>query len=748
MNPPPDHRTNLAGRAGAASARRWKRATIGWLLFAFAAVVLGGAVGAHRLSDSQMASGDAAKAERMLAAGGFNEPATESVLIQSRDGTLTVRDPRFLLAIVAVTDQLINQPNVTNIQDPIRRPKSQISPDLRSALVQFDVKGKRDDAKDKIVPILRSVAHAQTVNPDFRIEEFGYASSARVSDQVFTQDFKQAERLSLPLTLLILLLAFGALVAASIPVVLAFSAVLAAVGLNMLFSHLVPTDDATQSVILLIGMAVGVDYSLFYLRREREERAAGNDPHRALLGAAATSGQAVLASGATVLIAMAGMLFAGNSIFTSIGVGTMIVVFAAMVGSLTVLPAILHKLGDRVERGQLPLVRRLRRPAGQSRFWGAVLRPVLRWPAVAALLSAGALAAAAVPTLQMHTKLPSFTDLPHSVALVGTYQRIQRAFPGSQTPAEVVVKARDVTTPAYARAFTEAKRRAIKTGLLFEPFHVFVNRDKTVARIEFSIAGKGDDKTSYRALDALRHDVIAPVAATLPDAQVAVTGQTAGTRDFNDTMKRRAPLVFGFVLGLAFILLLFTFRSIVVPLKAIVLNLLSVGAAYGVLIMVFQWGHLEGPLGFRSNGSIAAWLPLFLFVVLFGLSMDYHVFILSRVKELVDRGMPTTQAVEHGIRSTAGTVTSAAIVMVAVFAIFAALRVLSIKQMGFGLAVAVLIDATIVRAVLLPATMKLLGEWNWYLPGWLQWLPQPSAESQAARASRKPSRQLRWRGSH
>jgi uncharacterized membrane protein YdfJ with MMPL/SSD domain len=728
--------SNIAGRAGALSAAHWKRATLGWLLFAIAAVVLGAAVGVNKLTDSQMASGETARAERMLADSGFKKPATESVLIQSRDGSLTVDDPRFLLAIVTVTDQLLNQPNVTNIQDPIKRPASQVSKDHRSALVQFDVKGSQDDAKDKIAPILRAVAHAQKVNPEFRIEEFGYASAARVSDQVFTQDFQQAERLSLPITLLILLLAFGALVAASLPVVLAFSAVLAAVGLNMVLSHVVPTADATQSVILLIGMAVGVDYSLFYLRREREERAAGRDPHRALLGAASTSGHAVLASGTTVLIAMAGMLFAGNSIFTSIGIGTMIVVFAAMVGSLTVLPAILHKLGDRVERGRVPLVARLRRPAGESRIWAAVLRPVLRWPAAAALLSAGLLLALAAPTLQMHTQLPSFTDLPRNLPEVATYQRIQRAFPGSQTPAEVVVRAGDVTTPAYRQAFQDFQRRAMATGLLFQPFHVTVNRDRTVARIEFSIAGRGDDQMAYRALGALRHDVIAPVAATLPGVQVAVTGQTAGTHDFNETMKRRAPLVFAFVLGLAFLLLLFTFRSIVVPLKAIVLNLLSVGAAYGVLIMVFQWGHLEGPLGFRSNGSIAAWLPLFLFVVLFGLSMDYHVFILSRVKELVDRGMPTTQAVEQGIRTTAGTVTSAAIVMVAVFAIFAALRVLPIKQMGFGLAVAVLIDATIVRAVLLPASMKLLGEWNWYLPQWLQWLPQPAVDGGPARPER------------
>jgi uncharacterized membrane protein YdfJ with MMPL/SSD domain len=740
MTTPPEHATNVAGRAGAWSARRWKRATFGWLAFALAAVILGGTVGANVLTDSQMASGETARAERMLASAGFNTPATESVLIQSRDGSLIVRDPRFLLAIVTVTDQLLNQPNVTNVQDPLRRPQSQVSRDLRSALVQFDIKGKQEDAPDKVAPILRAVAHAQRVNPEFRIEEFGYASAGRVIDKTFEEDFTRAETLSLPITLLILLLAFGALVAASVPVVLAFSAVLAAVGLNMLVSQAIPTADATQSVILLVGMAVGVDYSLFYLRRTREERAAGRDAHGALLEAAGTSGQAVLISGTTVLIAMAGMLFAGNSIFTSIGIGTMIVVFAAMVGSLTVLPAILHKLADRVERGRVPLVGRIRRPAGESQVWGAILRPVLRWPVIAALLSAGLLAAAAVPTLQMHTKLPSFTDLPRSLALVGTYERIQRAFPGSQTPAEVVVKGDDVTTRAYRDAFAEFQRRAIRTGLLFQPFHVFVNRDRTVARIEFSIAGKGDDKTSYEALSVLRRDVIAPVAATLPGVQVAVTGQTAGTHDFNETMKARAPIVFAFVLGLAFVLLLLSFRSIVVPLKAILLNLLSVGAAYGILIMVFQWGHLEGLLGFRSNGAIASWLPLFLFVVLFGLSMDYHVFILTRIKELVDRGMPTSQAVEQGIRSTAGTVTAAAIVMVAVFAIFGALRILAIKQMGFGLAVAVLIDATIVRAVLLPASMKLLGDWNWYLPRWLQWLPSLAVESRPAPAPKRPPR--------
>ena len=455
---------------------------------------------------------------------------------------------------------------------------------------------------------------AQHANPSFRIEEFGYASANHVLSHVYNEDFAKAEKLSIPFTLVVLLLAFGSLVAAGIPVVLAFSAVLAAIGLNEVLSHLVPAADAAKSVILLVGMAVGVDYSLFYLRREREERAGGLEPHAALARAAATSGLAVLISGGTVLIAMAGMFFAGHGIFTSIALGAMTVVFVAMVGSLTVLPALLHKLGDKVERGRIPFLGRLQRPAGESRLWGAILRPVLRRPAIAVTVGGGALLLATLPVLGMHTKLPSYIDLPHSLPIVRAYEHITEAFPGSQTPAEVVVQAPDVTAPEYERVYQEAQTKALATGLLFQPFHVFVNPDKTVARIELSVAGSGDDATSYAALRTLRNDVIAPLLPKLPDATVAVTGQTAGTYDFNELMKSRAPFVIGFVLALAFLLLLITFRSIVIPLTAIVLNLLSVGAAYGLLIMIFQWGHLEGALGYRSNHAIAAWLPLFLFV--------------------------------------------------------------------------------------------------------------------------------------
>jgi RND superfamily putative drug exporter len=352
---------------------------------------------------------------------------------------------------------------------------------------------------------------------------------------------------------------------------------------------------------------------------------------------------------------------------------------------------------------------------------------------VAAVLSGGALLALALPTLTLHTQLPSFTDLPRSLPIVRTYEEIQRAFPGAQTPAKVVVSADDVTAPRVQQAIADLKRQALATGQMFEPISTEVDPARTVETISVSLQGNGDNGTSVAALQTLRGRVIPATVGAVPGVETAVTGETAGTHDFNEQMKSHAPLVFAFVLALCFLLLLVTFRSLVIPVKAVLLNLLSVGAAYGLLVLVFQHSWAEGILGFRSNGAITSWLPLFMFVILFGLSMDYHVFILSRVKELVDGGMPTEEAVATGIKRTAGTVTSAAVVMVAVFAIFVTLRTLDIKQMGFGLAAAILIDATVVRAVLLPAVMKLLGDWNWYLPRWLEWLPRLEVETPPSR---------------
>ncbi len=719
--------TNLAGRAGRWSAAHWKTAAFGWIAFAVLAVAIGTRVGPNEMKPWAVANGESRRAEQILDRADFDLPARESVLVQSR--TATLGEPLFASAVGGVVQTLSDQPNVTNVVSPINRPNAGlVSADRHSALVQFDVEGKADDAKNLIAPILKAIDGVQAANPTLIIEEFGQASADHQVDKRFERDMGRAELTSVPLTIVILLVAFGALVAAGLPVLLALSAVLAATGLNVLVSHIVPTEAQTVgAIILMIGMAVGIDYSLFYLRREREERQAGRTPHDALLRAARTSGQAVLISGGTVLIAMAGMFVSGNSLFTTIGLGTMIVVLAAMIGSLTVLPALLHRLGDHVEWGRIPIFNRGVRDDG---MWGRLVGAVLRRPWTALLLAGGGLLLLALPALGMHTKLPNVTDFPQDLKIVRTYERIQAAFPGSQTPASVVVRAPKVDTPQMQDAYDLFRRRALATGELYAPFTVTINPHRTVAVIEFAIAGNGDNGASVAALETLRDTVIPPIAATRPDTEVAVTGVTAGTHDFNRQMRSRLPFVFVFVLGLAFVLLLSTFRSLVIAGKAIALNLLSVGAAYGILVAVFQRGWLADVLGFQTNGAIVSWLPLFLFVVLFGLSMDYHVFILSRIKELHDGGRSTEDAVRLAITRTAGTVTSAALIMVAVFALFASLSLIMMQQMGFGLAIAVLIDATVVRAVLLPAAMKVLGEWNWYLPSWLEWLPSLSPEGE------------------
>jgi RND superfamily putative drug exporter len=708
-------RRNLAGLAGSWSAAHWKAATAAWFLLVFGAFFIGRAIGLNALGDSQSGSGETARAESMLRNANFLSPAEEAVLIQSRDGSTLKGSASFTAASASLVQTLARRSELANIRGPL------LSRDGRSALIQFAVRGDADTADDRVQPALDAVAQAQAGNPSFRIEEFGSASANHVIGHTVAQDFKRAEYTSLPLTLLILLLAFGALVAGAIPVLLGFTAVLGAIGISMILSHGYALPDFLNSVILMMGMAVGVDYSLFYLQREREERHRGASPRMALLTAANTSGRAVLISGMTVLIAMSGMFIAGNPIFTSMGIATMIVVFLAMVGSVTVLPALLRALGDRVDRGRVPF---LHGTGGEPKIWNAILRPALQRPGLSVVLAASFLLVAASPLLGMHTKLPSFTDLPHNVPIVRSYERMISAFPGSPTPAVIVLHRGDVRSPGTQAAVRELKRRALASHQVLAPISTRISRDGTVEEIDLPLVGRGDDATSMHALAVLRGTLLPQTLGRVDGLEYATTGVAAGTKDFNDLMKARLPLIFVFVLALAFVLLLVTFRSIVVPLTAIALNLLSVGAAYGLLVAVFQRHWAEGLLGFTSNGGITSWLPMFLFVVLFGLSMDYHVFIVSRIKELVDAGESTDRAVLLGISRTAPSVTSAAAVMVAVFGIFATLSLLQFKQLGFGLAVAIAVDATVVRAVLLPATMKLLGDWNWYLPHWLDWLPR------------------------
>jgi uncharacterized membrane protein YdfJ with MMPL/SSD domain len=726
---------NLAARAGRWSASHWKTAVIGWIVFVIAAFSLTMLVQTRDLTNTESSTGNSRVGEEIIANGDFQERAGESVIIQHPG--LRADDPPFVAVVRDVATRLDGTANVEDLQAPLGRgAEGLISKDGHSALVNFQIPGDYSQTTERVRPILDQVSALQRAHPGYVIEEFGQASANRELDATIGADLRRAEQLSLPITLLVLVVAFGALVAASIPVVLAFTAVLATFGLSALISHVVPNGgDTTQSVILLIGMAVGVDYSLFYLRRERDEVAAGRDRASALRIAAGTSGQAVLISGATVIVAMAGMLLAGDGTFSSIAVSTMAVVLVTMVGSLTVLPALLSKLGNRVERGRIPLLAR-RRAASRGRheaggIWSRVLDRVLRRPVVSAVSAAVVLLLLALPALGLRTKTMGLADLPKNLPVIKTYQRIQAAFPGSSVPAVVAIQAPDVTAPAVRAAIDDLHSRAIASGRMSEPVQVQVSPNRRVALVNIPLQGNGEDRASFQALDTLRGELIPATVGKLDGVRVGVTGDTAGTRDFSQRMHDRLPVVFAFVLGLAFLLLLVTFRSIVIPIKSILLNLLSVAASYGVLAAVFQHGWGASLIG-APVGPLTSWLPLFLFVVLFGLSMDYHIFILSRVKELVDAGTPTTRAVERGIKATAGTVTSAAAVMVAVFAIFAGLRIIDIKQLGFGLAVAVLLDATIIRGVLLPATMALLGDWNWYLPRWLRWLPRAHRADRAA----------------
>jgi RND superfamily putative drug exporter len=733
---------NLAASAGAWSARN-RRATIaGWLLFVAAAYAVGMLVGQRNLTDAQMGNGPSGTATRVYQAA-FPYHTREEILVQGRERT-PLTEASIVAAVTDLVTRLRGMGTVADIQAPFAVRGAATSPALRSAdgrsvLVAFTISGDSNQAQQRVDAPLAAAAAVQRDHPGLRVEEFGTASAAKALMSAYGGDFNRAEHTSLPLTLLILLVAFGSLVAAGVPLLLGFTAVVAALGLIKPVSHLYPVAQGQIApVILLVGLAVGVDYSMFYLRRMLEERRAGRDRGTALAVAAATSGRAVLTSGLTVLAAMAGMLLAGNAVFTSLGIGTPLVVAVAVLGSVTVLPAVMASLGDRIEWGRVPVVAK-RRAEGRVHLWRWIVGVVLRRPLVSVAMSAGALVALAAPAIGMRTVDPGAVGLPRSLPIVRAYDRIQAAFPGAPSSALVVIKAKDVTTQAVSRAMSAlGSAVAARPAQLHGPVVETVSRDRTVAVVTVSLAGNGTDTTSTTALATLRQQVIPATIGQVPEASAYVTGTTAGSVDFNQTMKAHLPLVFVFVLGMAFVLLLLAFRSLVVPLLTITLNLLSVGASYGLMVLVFQDGYGRSLLGAQDVGGVIDWIPLFLLVVLFGLSMDYHVLILSRIREGHDHGLDATQSVGEGITSTAGVITSAAMVMVAVFAVFATLNEVDFKQLGVALASAVFIDATIVRIVLLPAAMAALGERNWYLPRWLGFLAgRPSAE----RASTAPGRQ-------
>jgi uncharacterized membrane protein YdfJ with MMPL/SSD domain len=726
----------LAARAGRWSAQHRKKAIWGWLAFALVAFMIGGAIGTRTQAAAQSGVGESGRAARTIE-GAFPKHQVEEVLVRSAG--LTANDSAFRAVVGEVQRRLSGTPFTKAFESPYQATNAgQISRDGHSVLLRFELAGNDTQAGNRVGRTLQATAKVQAAHRDFTIEQVGGASINKQVNDAIGKDFGRAFATSLPITLVILLIAFGALVAAAVPILLALTAVLATIGLVAATSHFAPVDASINEVILLIGLAVGVDYSMFYLRREREERESGRSQEAALEAAAATSGRAVLVSGLTVMVAMAGMYLGGASTFTSFATGTILVVAVAVAGSLTVLPALLSWLGDRVEKGGVPILKNRPWKATDTGIWARILTPVLRNPLVSALAAASLLIVLAIPALSLHTANPGTDSLPQNLSVVKTYNKVQQSFPGGPIPALVAISAPDVTSREVSGAIADLRRRAAANPLFKQPVTTAINADRKVEEIDIPLAGDGSNAQSSAALAALRRQLVPSTIGRVPGARVDVGGFTAESKDFNDTMKSHVPLVFGFVLTAAFLLLLVTFRSIVIPIKAIVLNLLSVGAAYGVLVWIFQDGHLQSVLGFHSNGAIVPWMPMFLFVVLFGLSMDYHVFILTRIREAFDRGQPTEDAVSHGIKTTAGVVTSAAAVMISVFAIFATLSLVVFKQLGVGLAVAVLLDATLVRGVLLPASMKLLGDWNWYLPRWLEFLPRVTPAASASKPKHSP----------
>jgi RND superfamily putative drug exporter len=700
----------MVERVAGWSARHKKTAVFGWLLLVIAAVAVG-----QRLGTSNVTSydpGQAGQAERVLNRPVVQQPDSESVLVQGRAGQTYGHDPEIQQAVRQVVSALRALPgSAAGIQSPLT---SGGLVSGRSALVTFNVAGNPDNDDQAVVPALNAVAAIGAHHPGLKVEEAGDASLDRATGNLTSHDFRKAEFTSVPVSLVLLLIVFGALIAAGIPLLLAGTAVISAISLLAIPSRWLPIDSTTSSIVLLVGMAVGIDYSLFYLRRTREERAAGHDTTEALRIAAGTSGRAILVSGLTVMIAMAGLFLTGIDVFSGVAVGTIIVVGVAVLGSLTFLPGILSMLGRWTERGRLPFLGRRRTVARDSVFWGLLARAVVRRPLIWGGAAAMILLALAVPVLSLHLEDAGIHELPTDVPVVRSLVDISQAFPGGPEPAQVVVTGSDLGGHQVREAVAALRGEVTAThGAIREPITTAMFGNDQVLVVSVPLAGDGTSATSNNALAVLRDQALPDTLGKVPGISYAVAGLTAGNHDFDAQLSKTVPWVFAFVLSLAFLLLMTTFRSVYIPALSIGLNLLSVGAAYGLMVFIFQDGHLQGPLGFTAYGGITPWLPLFMFVLLFGLSMDYHVFILSRIRELWLGGAAAKDAVTDGIARSAGVVTSAAVIMVAVFSIFATLSMIEFKVFGVGMAAAVLIDATVVRGVLLPAGLALLGDRAW-----------------------------------
>jgi RND superfamily putative drug exporter len=683
------------------------RAMALWLAFVLACVVIGQAIALNQLTALDTTGGQSGRAAHLLHDAGLADPTTENVLIGGRDGVLD----RITGQQVAtdLSQRMRQLPQVAAVSAPAA------AKDGNELLVSITMRGDPETAGDRVAPLLAVTAAVQQQHPELRVEQAGGASTDNaVNDQV-ASDLGTAADISLPVTLLILLLAFGAIIAAGVPVLLALSAVGAASGLSVLSSQFLPDSGSTSSMILLMGMAVGVDYSLFYVKRMREEHAAGRDRLSAIEIAAETSGHSVVVSGVAVIISMVGLYLAQDAVFSSLATGSIIVVAIAVLGSLTVLPALLVKLGRRIDRPRVPLLWRLSASNREPRLWPALLRPALHRPGRTLTISVLVLGAIALPALGLNLHSDSQASLPRTMPITQTLNRISAAFPQHSAMDEIVVSAPPATAGAVTAQLTALHQRLAADELFVTDVtpELAISKDSTVQVLRVSVPSDSESSAARKGLRQLRTELVPAAQATVPGSHWYVGGDVAGSVDYDKHLSDRLPWVVGFVVLLTMLIMLYVFRSPVIALLTAAMNLLSAGAAFGLLVMVFQHSWADGLLDFSSTGAVINWVPLFTFAVLFGLSMDYHIFVLSRIREGVQAGLTIKDAVRSGISGSAGTITSAALVMVSVFSIFASLHMVEMKELGVGLAAAVLIDAVLVRTILLPSALVLLGKTAW-----------------------------------
>ncbi len=657
------------------------------------------------------------------------QKANEVVVLRSQ--TATVADPAYRAAVVdlqrniAALGPSVVQSVASYYQTGV---PALVSADRRTTILPIVMAGDLTQA-EKNIDKVHAVVQAADGKAGLAALITGTASIQSDFSHAASHDLQRGEGIGVPIALIILLLVFGALVAASLPIGLSLIAITMAVALTALLGHALSVSVFAINMITMMGLATGIDYALFIVSRFREERLKGRDKIDAITVTGGTASRAVLFSGLTVVLALLGLVLVPNNVFVSLAIGAIVVVSMSVIAALTLLPATLSLLGDRVNSLKVPyLGRRLLAAKADGRVsgWARVAQRAMKRPALALTLGAAVLILAAAPAITMKTGVSGVSTFPDSFQSKQAFGILSREFSAGQVSPILIVVDGNVNTPAVQTGIARLKQTLVANGG-FGPVQTQAGKAGNLALLSVPVNGDATGSYALGKVTTLRSTYI-PQAFAGSGAKVYVTGQTAGNLDYINIVNHYFPWVFALVLSLSFVLLMVAFRSIVIPAKAIVMNLLSVGAAYGLITLVSLHGVGASLLGFQKVPVVEQWVPLFLFAILFGLSMDYQVFLLSRIKEAWDRTGDNTLAVTEGVGATAGIITGAALIMVAVFAGFASGRLVAFQQIGFGLAVAVLLDATLIRTVMVPAAMKLLGKWNWYLPSWLEWLPHLSIE--------------------